>query len=97
MKKLAWIVLLLPMVVQAEQSDKDFIIEAINNVCSQHTDPEFCRWQLENITAISGIISLSYASCVRNDEHTKDCSKTVEAFNYIQGQYDKNMTEKPAR
>ncbi|PHM60635.1 hypothetical protein Xsto_03792 [Xenorhabdus stockiae] len=93
MKRLGWVMLLLPIVVLAEQPDKDFIIEVTNDVCSQHADPEFCRWQLENITAISGIISLNYASCVRNDKHTKDCDKTVEAFNYIQSKYDKNMTE----
>ena len=52
MKKLILIVLLFPFFIQAEVSEKDFIIDTINIACAEHKDPEFCRWQVENISAI---------------------------------------------
>ena len=92
-RKLLRVALLLPFMVHANQSEKDSVISMINDVCAEHSDPSFCRWQLDNITAISGIIGLSYSDCYRHNTKTKECRETDEAFNYFQKKYNENMTE----
>ncbi|HGH5988578.1 TPA: hypothetical protein ACJI8U_000106 [Morganella morganii] len=93
MKKLILALLLLPFLAQAEKSDKDWIIERINDVCAEHSDPSFCRWQVENIAAISGIVSLKYSSCSRQNNNSDECKSFVEAFDYIQKKYQENMSD----
>ncbi|EOV8626943.1 TPA: hypothetical protein SMO99_001608 [Proteus mirabilis] len=93
MKKLILIVLLFPFFTQAEVSEKDFIIDTINITCAEHKDPEFCRWQVENISAVSSINTLTYYRCKLDNKKDKECLRAVEMFDYIQGQYDKNMND----
>ncbi|MER1718593.1 hypothetical protein KC966_05540, partial [Proteus terrae] len=87
MKKLILIVLLFPFFTQAEVSEKDFIIDTINITCAEHKDPEFCRWQVENISAVSSINTLTYYRCKLDNKKAKDkeCLRAVEMFDYIQG------------
>lgn len=93
MKKLILIVLLFPFFIQAEVSEKDFIIDTINIACAEHKDPEFCRWQVENISAISSINTLTYYRCKLDNKKDKECLNAVEMFDYIQGKYDKNIND----
>ncbi|OBU07757.1 hypothetical protein [Morganella psychrotolerans] len=95
MKKLILVLLLLPLpfLAQAEKSDKDWIIERINDVCTEHSDPSFCRWQVENIAAISGIVTLSYSNCYLKNDNSKECQTSTDAYNYIQKKYKENMAD----
>lgn len=73
------------------ESGKDFFVEMVTATCSKHEDPELCRWQIENISAISSINTLTYYDCKLHDKKEKECLESIEMFDYIQGQYDKNM------
>ncbi len=42
------------------ESGKDFFVEMVNATCSKHENPELCRWQVENLSAISSINTLTY-------------------------------------
>ncbi|MEN7471092.1 hypothetical protein [Providencia stuartii] len=73
--------------------DKKFFIEMVEETCKEHTDPTFCKWQVENLSAISSINTLKYYDCKLHDKKEKECLESIEMFDYIQGQYDKNMRD----
>ncbi|MER5138001.1 hypothetical protein [Providencia stuartii] len=77
----------------AGESGKDFFVEMVADICSKHEDPGLCRWQVENISAISSINTLTYYGCKLRDKKGKECLESIEMFDYIQGQYDKNMRD----
>lgn len=83
---------IVPFVVCAETSEKEFIIKGTAAICAQHNDQEFCRWQVENLIAISGVISLEFSDCYRHHNKDKKCKGTTEAFNYIQNKYKENVS-----
>ncbi|CDH07992.1 exported hypothetical protein [Xenorhabdus bovienii str. oregonense] len=93
MKKFIWLALLIPILGQAKETEKEFFIEMVNTTCSKHEDPDFCKWQIENLSAISSINTLTYYNCRLENKKNDECSEAIKMYNYIQDQYDKNMTE----
>lgn len=95
MKRLVFLIMLLPFIAIASdnESEKDFFIRMVKEACSDHKDPKFCKWQIENLSAMSSISTLTYYRCQLDDEKGKECNDSIEMFDYIQSQYDKNMAE----
>ncbi|EJD6047141.1 hypothetical protein AB7360_15135 [Providencia alcalifaciens] len=95
MNRLVFLIMLLPFIAIAsdKESGKDFFIKMVEGACSDHKDPKFCKWQMENLSAMSSINTLTYYRCKLNSEKGKECDDSVEMFDYIQDQYDKNMAE----
>lgn len=95
MKRLVFLIMLLPFIAIASdnESEKDFFIRMVKEACSDHKDPKFCKWQIENLSAMSSISTLTYYRCKLDDEKGKECNDSIEMFDYIQSQYDKNMAE----
>lgn len=79
--------------VSAKETEKDFFIEMVDATCEKHSDPEFCKWQIENINATTSINTMTYYRCKLDREKSGECAESIELFDYIQGQYDKNMLE----
>ncbi|MTC21804.1 MULTISPECIES: hypothetical protein [unclassified Providencia] len=91
----SWILvaLLVGFAVEAKETEKDFFIEMVDITCEKHEDPEFCKWNIENISAITSINTMTYYRCKLEREKSKECIEADESFNYIQNQYDKNMLD----